>query len=310
MNSKNEDVFSFFQARGDIKKIAQRIMDNGFMPLPLEPLSNAIYVAKWPELAQQRRFDELWKNKPSTSNIGIYCGDNVAIIDFDAHGAEPNGITAYNQLLAEYPDIFDGCIIDRSAGGGVHVSYKGEVGGKTYFKVGDVRIEVLRGNTQAACPPSVRPHGIYTYLSERAHLNISVDELPRVYPVICQLINEYNQPRTVRAPSGYHRHDELSETDLEVIIDYYLDKEYRSGARHDNGRTLAVCLIACGVDEARVESLVKEYITSRGRSLSDKNEAGRMVEWAVQHRGEPCIPWNAVIDARAERAVKRILGGK
>ena len=54
MSKKNGEVDKFFQTRGDIHDIALTMWDNGFMPLPLEPLSNVMYISHWPTLSEKR----------------------------------------------------------------------------------------------------------------------------------------------------------------------------------------------------------------------------------------------------------------
>jgi hypothetical protein len=307
----NVDVEDNIVSAEEIKGIAQQMFDNGYMPLPLLAGSNRPYINDWQNLCAARDFDALWGCVKDV-NIGIYCGGSVCILDFDAHGPAPNGITAYDLMTANHPNIFAGCIIAKSASGGRHVYFRGMPGRKTYMLVAGVKNEVLRGNCQAACPPSVRPSGNYTYVTESTPVNTSTYELPMIPQPVFDYIKAYQESlwRPAYEPKKTYSKDELGAADIDVVVEYYRNKDWGTGSRHDDARKMVRCLLACGVSEARVEEDAKDYIRGKGRELTDDSEVRRMIEWAKDMPLEPCIPWNAVIDARAERAIKRILGGK
>lgn len=297
--------------------VARKLFDQGYLPIPISPgdkskgLPTAWQGDNCPYTLEV--FNRIWRGRPLDSNLGIVCHDVVTIVDFDTH-ADPGKVPSIEvcKILAqEQPELFDGAILEKTAKGGVHATYRGSLGQKfkaIYELDGKVsEVEVLKGDRYAVIPSSRTENGDYVYASDETHLNRRPEQLPELPEEFTSRKAEEPMKKPAKPRAGLVGKD-IDQADMQASIDYYINKSYGSGSRHDDARVLARCLVNIGVGTHEAERLVEQYITGHGRELTDPHEAERLVEYAERKAGDPCWPWRAIMKNRQERALKALKG--
>ncbi|BAI61848.1 hypothetical protein MCP_1776 [Methanocella paludicola SANAE] len=160
------------------------INDNGYLTIPAISNKKQTYYYWSTVHKEDYDFDEVWKGQPANANCAILCEDIVCYVDFDAHTAEPNGMTVYHKL--EQVGTFKGCIIEKTQGDGRHVYFKGIKGGKYTVQIDGISIEVTAGRNLAYCYPTVTEKGGYTFTSEKTLLNTRPEDLPELLEVLAR----------------------------------------------------------------------------------------------------------------------------
>jgi hypothetical protein len=299
--------------------VADQIVDNGYIPVILRPGEKRPLHEGWekttPETARQA-----WSNAPTDANLGILCGSLITIIDFDAHPDpenpdKPNGRQVYDQLAKTRPEIFEGTIIEQTPSRGIHVTYRGNGGEKTYARFSmdgeSVDIEVLRGRRQAVAPPSRVPAGDYVYLSEKTHLNTrlaDLSEVPQLFRDAIALYETEQARRHERRLVENKPSEEFSEEDKAVIEDEMIRSLLKGATvnhRHDHAQSLACNLAGVGCfSESEIDRAVEKFF-SRCNREAPRNEVNNIVRWAYDHPDlDPPINWTAVQADRRRRGQK------
>jgi hypothetical protein len=293
-----------------MKAIADQMRGNGYMPLPLTPGDKSIKIERWSLLAAREEYDQIWKNAADNVNIGIYTGQSVIILDFDAKGNAPS-IEVYRWLLDHHPEVFAGAIIEQTPSGGIHATFRWSscaislpMGkGKTYarFVIDGTTydVELLTRGSQAVCPPSRTEKGEYRYLTERTHLNTRRDELPELPDLFRDANSRYLEDvllsTRARAPMPTRRQGNFTDAELQLAVDalpaIYL-KNAREGHRHFQALGLA-CNVAgiSGMGRRDVERAVEDFFRGCNREPNSPNEIQGIVTFGANHPdSNPFIP--------------------
>lgn len=281
---------------------------NGYLMIPAEPGLKQTYC-KWGTVTRDNyNFQSLFKGRPLDLNAAILCDDQICVVDFDAHGEAPNGVTVYRRLVYEHPEIFDGCIIELTQSGGYHAYYRG-VSGSTYKVVMDgVPVEVLCGRRLVYSWPTVTEKGAYNVFTDHNFFNTKPGELPALPEIFNRPAVEKSTVEAKPTEPG-----DLTGADVEAAVQYYLNEcRFNGAGRHDQARALARCLAGLGLREVEITRHVESFITGRGRELTDKKEAERIAQYGLKHPLEG-MPWRAIIRERrqrADRTLAKIMGGE
>jgi hypothetical protein len=254
----------------------------------------------------------MFRDAPENVNCGLICDDLISVVDFDNHDAEPNGLTVYNRLKAENPEIFDGAIDEITQSGGHHVYYRGIAGGVYTVDFGGIKVEVLCGRKLSYCWPSVTKDGDYRVISTGHFLGM----MPRDLPPLPAIFNRPKKPKddrpVFRQPS-FISSGGLTSADADAVVDGLVESYLRGaskGDRHPRGRILACALAGHGIlTESDVRRGVRDYFR---RCKPDASPTGmeKLVVWALRHPdSEPPTPWKLVYEYRARRAASRLKSG-
>jgi hypothetical protein len=166
-----------------------------------------------------------------------------------------------------------------------------------------IKVEVLCGRRICYCWPSlVTDRGPYKAISGADFLNTTPGELPALPEVFGRPPEPVHEEYVIEC-------DRLSPEDLEVAVQYYIEKrDYAGAGAHDQARPMARCLAGLGLSVHEIERHVESYIRRNGndgagRALTDKNEAKRVAEYGKKHPFE-AIPITAIKEARAKKGKK------
>lgn len=292
-------------------EVIARMAMNGWLMIPAEPGAKQTYC-KWGAVTRDNyKFGSLFAGRPLDLNAAVLCDDLVSVVDFDAHGEAPNGVSVYRDLVYKHPEVFDGCIIEMTQSGGYHAYYRGVTGGtyKVEFDVdgGKVPVEVLCGRRLVYCWPTVTEKGPYNVFTDHNFFNTKPENLPG-------LPAAFNRPAGAKPTVDVKAAEpgDLTGADVEAAVQYYLNEcRFNGAGRHDQARALARCLAGLGLREVEITRHVESFITGRGRELTDKKEAERISQYGLKHPLEG-TPWRAITRerrARADRTLAKIMGG-
>ena len=142
----------------DTQTAHAQYLDNGYIPIPLKPLSKLPLSKGW----QNREPLRQWHNAPKDSNIGLRAGNGRAFIDCDDKnrpGTSANVVRWLDGLgykRGSYPVI-------RTPSGGSHIyiTFKGSLlGSKRNLSIGAGEFRYSSG-AYVAAPPSIVEAGTY-----------------------------------------------------------------------------------------------------------------------------------------------------
>ncbi|WP_424359749.1 bifunctional DNA primase/polymerase [Methanocella sp. MCL-LM] len=290
--------------------IIARMAINGWPMIPLLPGQKQTYAA-WGSHVDAYNFNALFAGQPVDCNAGIITGNTVAVVDFDNHGPEPNGLTAYRRIEAAAPAVFHDAIVEMTPSGGVHAYYTG-LRGMSPYTVSmtvdgvPVAVEVLTGRKPSYCWPTVTDKGGYQVVTKRNFLNTRPEDLPGL-PGIFHKQKEPEQPRVQKqaAPKTWALADGLHNVDADAVVDGLVESYLRGavvGERHKHAQALARALAGHDIlGEGDVRRGVEAFFNRCGRS-PNKGEVDGIVKYAVKHPdNEPPTPWTRVHEARRSR---------
>lgn len=295
--------------------IIARMAINGWSMIPAEPCQKQTYC-KWGTVTPENySFSDLFAGYPIDCNAAILCADTVAVIDFDAHGPEPNGLTAYRRIEAVAPQMFYGAIVERTQSNGIHAFFAGLPGTSTYtvnMKIDGkpVNVEVLTGRKLCYCSPSVTEKGEYRVISKNNFLNTRPRDLPKLPAIFHRPLAQKREWKVPEGPTLMN----ITPDELDFIIDHYKGRTYGHGNSNNDARVYARILMSFRLGQREAERHVKDYIImhSKDHQLHDAKEPQRLVEYAIKKgAGDPAIPYNALIDYRKtqeRRKINRLAG--
>lgn len=301
--------------------IIARMAINKWPMMPLLPGQKQTY-ATWGDHVANYNFNALFAGQPTDCNAGIITGNTVAVVDFDNHGPEPNGLTAYRRIEAAAPAVFHDAIIEMTPSGGVHAYFAGLSNERPYtvtMTVDDVpvAVEILTGRKPSYCWPTVTDKGKYQVITKRNFLNTRPEDLPGL-PGIFHKVKEPEKPRAQRQtiPKVWAIPDGLHSVDADAVVDGLVESYLRGavvGERHKHAQSLARALAGHDVlSESDVRHGVEAFFNRCGRS-QNKGEVDGIVKYAMKHPdSEPPTPWTKVHDARRSRILnlfKKQTGG-
>lgn len=312
------------------KTMADKIHDNGYMPIPLIPGDKAIKIEAWTLLAAQDEYDKLWQDAYDNANIGIYTGQNVIIADFDAKGDVPT-IKVYDWLMNDQPRTFAGAIIERTPSGGIHATFRWCMNaislpngkGKTYmrFVIDDKTydVELLTRGSQAVCPPSKTEKGAYTYLTETTHQNTRRDALP-VLPELFRdannrylddiMIAQHKAEMSARvnniSKKSREAYEKLRTGEIEIIIDTCIkayQSKAREGNRHPQALGLAMNIAGLpGASHSDVDRGIRDFYRGVAGEAPTQSEIDGIVRYGLENPDrDPFMPMREVIAERKRK---------
>ena len=307
---------------------------NGYTVIPAEPGRKQTYFT-WGKVTHDNYcFGMVFKGCSLDTNAAVLLGDRVCVIDFDAHGEPPHGMTVFNKLLRDRPEIFKDTIIEATQSGGRHVYYKGISGQerKIIFECEgqEIAVEVKCGRKIVYCYPSVTENGGYTFITARNFLNTRADELPELHPFFMGLVDQADRTKAEREEARVNErkdiearcnainkgsmNSDLTSMDREAVLNGCLEawKTTMAGKRH-NGAVGLACNLAgierlygIGLTESDIRQILETFFSMSGRDPA-KNEIRDAISWAYSHaEADPAIPWTYVCNARNERALKSL----
>jgi hypothetical protein len=277
------------------------------------------------------KFSAAFKGCRQDCGAAIMTGDKVAVVDGDSHGKDGSipSLSILELLVATEPGLFDGCIIERTQSGGLHIYYQGipfskypegdsmwyeyvYASGRMYPMTEPIFLEVLRGKKLCYCFPTVTLKGAYTFEGRNTLLNTKRTDLPllpyrfsdRFYKAVKEVMEDEEREPVVIAPG------KLVREDFPVIIDHFMREDF-SQKRHVGGWLFGKTIRGLEpwgytVGRRELVRLVEEHITRRGRKLTDDHEAERIVEEVFDAPLEPVdekyLPWKEIWAARARSA--------
>ena len=234
----------------NLDTIARTAM-NGWTMIPAEPGQKQTYC-KWGTVTPENyNFSDLFAGYPIDCNAAILCADTVSVIDFDAHGPEPNGATIYRRLEAIIPHIFHNAIIERTPSNGIHCYFAGMEGEHTYtvsMTVDNVpvEVEILTGRKLSYCSPSTTEKGEYRIISKNNFLNTRPGDLPELPAIFHHTVNPSKPIYASRQAIGSN---DITFADVDELIDGLVDSYLQNateGNRHNHCLGLARALAGHG----------------------------------------------------------------
>ncbi len=311
------------------KAIADKIHENGYMPIPLVPGDKAIKIDAWTLLAAQNQYDKLWQDAPCNANIGIFTGQYVIIADFDAKGEKPT-IPVYKWLMETQPRIFAGAIIEETTSKGIHATFRWCANsislptgkGKTYmrFEIDGTTydVELLTRGSQAVCPPSKTDKGSYTYLTEQTHQNTRRESLPLLPELFRDANNRYlddvmlAQHRAEQAMKvnrynvGHEAYKTLKNSELDIVIDSCIkifQSRAREGNRHPQALGLAMNIAGLpGAGPHDIDRAVRDFYRGVSGETPTNSEIDGIIRYGADNPDRnPFIPMDGVIAERKRK---------
>lgn len=304
--------------------IIARMALNGYVIIPAVPGQKQTYY-KWGSVTKENyNFSETFKGQPVNCNAAILCGEDIAVVDLDAHGSEPNGRTIFDMLD---PSVYEGCIVELSQSGGAHIYYKGISksnrlccwlpGFESYDNMIEpfkMRVEampaILSGRTLCYCNPTVTPKGEYRIISRENMLNTKPHELPELHQ-IWQLVNPYQQIIEKERRTFEPLNVDLTQKQIEYSIEGAKESRYnvKKGWRHYEAIAFAGEILSLGISEHEAERHVTEYIERlRTEGLAYPGEARDIVKWASRKtKSEPIVRFKHIRKCERKESTKKIL---
>ncbi len=301
--------------------IIARMAINGWPMMPLLPGQKQTYAA-WGSHVEAYNFNALFASQPIDCNAGIITGNMVSVVDFDNHGPEPNGLTAYRRIEAAAPAVFHDAIIEMTPSGGVHAYFTGLKGASPYtvsmtVDGVPVAVEILTGRKPSYCWPTVTDKGEYQVITRRNFLNTRPEDLPGLSGIFHKL-KEPEKPRPQKQTQIRPQTitDGLNDSDADAVTDALVESYLKgavTGERHKHAQALARALAGHDIlSEGDVRRGVEDYFRRCSRS-ENKGEIDGIVKYAMKHPdSDPPTPWTKVHDARRSRILnlfKKQTGG-
>lgn len=270
--------------------IANDIYEMGYSPVPLIPGEKRPIAGMWQKRAAAMD-RTLWRDcEPDNTcrepNVGMYCGQLIIVIDGDAKDEAGIGVTGkrvMDWLWTNKPEAFAGAIMEITAGGGSHTTYRwsedavefpwANTVGKTYcvFTHEDVpiipegaecHIEVLTRNAQSVSPPSVVNGRPYKYVSAETHATTPRYRLPELHQIFRDANHRYVDAKVKKEEEGRRRAEENARKREESMK--HLPKDLREIHDHLTSADM----------EVQREALVDAYARTARVNQRHKNALG------------------------------------
>jgi hypothetical protein len=304
---------------------------NGYPLIPAVPGEKKPLRSWTPEydamMAGEYSVYKAFNRVPSDVGAAMMMGDLVASVDGDTHGEEGStpSLAVLELLMETEWGLFDGCVLERTQSGGLHVYYNGiqfdkyppgdstwnifmYAGGRMYQPDGGIGLEVLRGKHICYCYPTTTLKGSYKFESKNTLLNTRREELPSLPSCFSDRFGKATKDYVEdEKPINIVVDDKLEEEDFPVIIEYYMQNDFDCKHRNPAAWKFARCIwgleyYGYHTTVGEVAVLVERYIKARGRDLHDPEEALRIAQYTKAKKSGPTkIPWTAVHAARRTR---------
>jgi hypothetical protein len=247
--------------------------DLGFDALPLAPGTKVAIVKDW----QHRAPDEMWRDAPTDSNIGLRCGGELSLAVLDADD-DDNPETSRNlaRFLAGLGIDPGDCPVVSTPNGGRHfyLSLAGELPGNVRLLAPSIGAGELRfGNgAYVGAPPSVIDGRAYR-LAEGDFRSLEQVDVRDVLPI---LANQDATPATTDAPALPTDAPTISRKAWRLLKGGDVDRYH---SRSEIEQAIIASLIATGHDFNSVLGLFLMYpCAGKFRELSAKNPS-RATKW-------------------------------
>lgn len=290
---------------GMMRDFARRYAANGYRPIPADA-ETKMPLRPWKHHCESYSFDEAWRNCADSPGIALILRGLVCT-DFDKHGSEPNGMTYFRYLEAEYPSVFKGTIIEATQNDGRHVYYRWTIDLplKQWLcpvKIGDttINLEVKTGPHLAFCYPSIKGGKLAYNLLQGSFETVPLRQLsplPTLY--------RYYKPAPVKpARTPVVRQDmtlEQRDAAVDIIVDIYRHNAGHDGRMHNGGLGMARYMAGLGYGAHEINRALKAY-EAHGHRQFKRGELEGLVDDGLAHPDRDAkAPWKWLKEARYVR---------
>lgn len=269
---------------------------NGYKPIPADAKAKIPHVSGFYD---HYDFDAMWKNWLDC-DIALVL-DGLVCVDFDRHGASPNGGDYYDMLTLDRPEIFKNSVVETTKSAGVHAYYRWttDLPGQEWklpVTIGDTNIvvEVKTGRRLAFCYPSKN----YTLL----HNNFEETKLSQLMPLPTIFryykpapsvnVNVNVKPKTPFGPATRREKDmtpEQREKAVEIIINIYRRNAGRDGTMHSGAYAMSCYMAGLGYGANDIRRALKSY-ESHGHRSFRRGELEELCDYGMKNPDRRAIP--------------------